>query len=47
MLDFTIPMIMLIAYNAGERISAPQKALIIASIFINYYGTISWFKGPC
>ena len=47
MMDFTIPMIMLIAYNAGERISAPQKTLIIASIFINYYGTISWFKGPC
>jgi hypothetical protein len=47
MMDFMIPMIMLIAYNAGERISAPQKTLIIASIFINYYGTISWFKGPC
>jgi hypothetical protein len=47
MLDFTIPMIMLIAYNAGERISAPLKTLIIASIFINYYGTISWFRGPC
>ena len=47
MLDFTIPMIMLIAYNAGERISAPLKALIIASIFINFYGTLSWFRGPC
>jgi len=47
MLDFTIPMIMLIAYNAGERISAPLKTLIIASIFINYYGTLSWFRGPC
>jgi len=47
MLDFTIPMIMLIAYNAGERISAPLKILIIASIFINFYGTLSWFRGPC
>ena len=47
MLDFTIPMIMLIAYNAGERISTPLKTLIIASIFINYYGTLSWFRGPC
>jgi len=47
MLDFTIPMIMLIAYNAGERISAPLKALIIASIFINFYGALSWFWGPC
>jgi hypothetical protein len=40
-------MIMLIADNAGERISATLKALIIASIFINYYGIISWFKSPC
>ncbi len=47
MLDFTIPMIMLIAYNAGERISAPLKAFIIASIFINFYGALSWFRGPC
>jgi hypothetical protein len=42
-----IPMIMLIACNAGERISAPLKTLIIASILINYYGTLSWFRGPC
>jgi hypothetical protein len=47
MLDFTIPLIMLIAYNAGEKISGLLKALIIASIFINYYGTLSWFRGPC
>jgi hypothetical protein len=47
MLDFTIPIIMLIASNAGERISATLKTLVIASIFINYYGTLSWFRGPC
>jgi hypothetical protein len=47
MLDFTIPLIILIAYNAGERISTPLKVLIIASIFINFYGTLSWFRGPC
>jgi hypothetical protein len=47
MMDFILPVILLIANNAGERISAPLKALIIASIFINYYGTLSWFKGPC
>jgi hypothetical protein len=47
MMDFMIPMIMLIAYNAGERVSALLKTLIIASIFINYYGTLSWFRGPC
>jgi hypothetical protein len=47
MLDFTVPLIILIAYNAGERISTPLKVLIIASIFINFYGTLSWFRGPC
>jgi len=47
MLDFTIPIIMLIAYNAGNRISTFLKALILVSIFINYYGTLSWFRGPC
>jgi hypothetical protein len=47
MLDFSIPVIMLIGLNAGDRISLPLKALIIASIFINYYGTLSWFNGPC
>jgi hypothetical protein len=47
MMDFMIPMIMLIAYNAGERVSVLLKTLIIASIFINYYGTLSWFRGPC
>jgi hypothetical protein len=47
MLDFTIPLIILIAYNAGERISTPLKVLIIASIFINFYGALSWFRGPC
>jgi hypothetical protein len=47
MMDFMIPMIMLIADNAGERISTFLKTLIIASIFINYYGTLSRFRGPC
>jgi hypothetical protein len=47
MLDFMIPAIMLISYYAGEKISPPLKFLIIASIFINYYGSLSWFRGPC
>jgi len=47
MMDFMVPVIMLIAYNAGEQISKTLKTLLIASIFINYYGTLSWFRGPC
>jgi hypothetical protein len=46
-MDFIVPVIMIIAYNAGERISGFFKALIIGSFVINYYGAISWFKSPC
>ena len=47
MMDFTIPIIMLIASNAGEKVSAGLNSLIIVSIFVNFYGTLSWFRGPC
>jgi hypothetical protein len=47
LMDFIVPVIMIIAYNAGEKVSRLLKTLIIVSIIINYYGTISWFKGPC
>jgi hypothetical protein len=46
-MDFILPVIMLIALNSGEKISIPLKFLIILSILINYYGIISWYKGPC
>ncbi len=46
-MDFIIPVIMIIAYNAGRKVSWFLKTLIIASIIINYYGTISWFNSPC
>ena len=46
-LDFAIPMVMLISLNAGQRISLPLKILIVISILINYYGIVSWFHGPC
>ena len=46
-MDFIVPVIMIIAYDAGEKVSKLLKTLIIASIIINYYGTISWFHSPC
>jgi hypothetical protein len=46
-MDFLIPIIMIIAFNAGERVSGVLKTIIIASILINYYGIISWHKSPC
>jgi hypothetical protein len=46
-MDFFIPVIMLIAWTAGQKVSWLLKTLILASILINYYGTISWFYSPC
>jgi hypothetical protein len=47
LMDFFIPVIMIIAYNVGERISGLMKTLIVASIIINYYGTISSMNVHC
>jgi hypothetical protein len=46
-MDFIIPIILLVSVNAGKRISIPLKILIIISIIVNYYGIISWYKCPC
>ena len=46
-MDFMIPVIMIIAFNMGEKVSGILKTLIIASISINYYGVLSWYKSPC
>jgi hypothetical protein len=46
-MDFVIPLIMVLAFTAGERISIPLKALIILSIIVNYYAIVSWYYGPC
>ena len=46
-MDFFVAAIMIIAYNAGEKICGFLKTLIIASIIINYYGTISSLIAPC
>jgi hypothetical protein len=46
-MDFMIPVIMIIAFNMGEKVSGILKTLIIASISINYYGILSWYKSPC
>jgi hypothetical protein len=46
-IDFIIPVIMLIALNAGKKISWQLKLLILASIAMNYFGTISWFFSTC
>ena len=47
LMDFIVPIMMVIAFNAGKRISIPLRILILASILINYYGIISWQRSPC
>jgi hypothetical protein len=46
-MDFMIPIILVIAFTAGQRISLPLKVLIVLSFLINYYAIISWVHGPC
>lgn len=45
--DFIVPAIMLIALNAGQKVSWPLKFLITISIAMNYFGTVSWFFSKC
>jgi hypothetical protein len=47
LMDFIIPIMMIIAFNAGKKVSFPLKILIVISIIINYYGIISWYHSPC
>ena len=46
-IDFIIPLIMLLALNAGQKVSWPLRLLIIISIAMNYFGTVSWFFSKC
>lgn len=46
-LDFVIPMVLVMAFTAGERVSFPLKVLIVLSVIINFYAIISWYYGPC
>ena len=45
--DFMLPIILLIAANAREKISWQLKLLILASVVINYFGTVSWYFSTC
>jgi hypothetical protein len=41
-LDFTVPLLVLIAFGSGSKVSRLLKLLIAASILINFWGT-AWF----
>jgi hypothetical protein len=46
-IDFIVPVIMLLALNGGQKISWPLRVLILLSIAMNYFGTVSWFFSKC
>jgi len=46
-MDFLIPLILVMSFSAGNRISVALKTLIILSIVINYYAVVSWYFGAC
>lgn len=43
-MDFMIPMVVLLAVAAGERISWFMRILIIAGVMVNYFGVL-WYFG--
>jgi hypothetical protein len=47
LIDFILPVIMLLALNTGQKVSWPLRVLIIISMAMNYFGTVSWFFSKC
>ena len=44
-LDFMVPIVVLLAIGAGERVSWLMRALIMAGILVNGWGML-WFPNP-
>jgi hypothetical protein len=47
LLDFILPVMALLAYSAGERVSGWLKGLIVASVVVNACGVLWWFALWC
>lgn len=47
LMDMIIPIIMLLAFAAGERLSLTMKLLILCGILVNYYGILWFFTNFC
>jgi hypothetical protein len=46
-MDFVLPLMLVLGFTAGEKVSVPLKVLIILSMIVNYYAIVSWYYGPC
>jgi hypothetical protein len=46
-LDFMVPVMILLAVAAGERVSWPMRGLILAGVLVNAWGVAWWFDRLC
>jgi hypothetical protein len=46
-LDFTVPLVMLIAVGAGRWVSLKLRVLILAGVLVNYWGMLWWIGHWC
>ncbi len=47
LMDLIIPLLLLLALAAGERLSLLFKILILCGVLVNYYGVLWFFAGYC
>ncbi len=47
LMDLIVPLMLLLALAAGERLSLMFKILILCGVLVNYYGVLWFFAGYC
>ncbi len=47
LMDLILPMLVLLAFGAGERLSVPMRLFILAGVLVNYYGILWFFIDLC
>lgn len=47
LMDMILPLMLLLALAAGERVSLAFKILILCGVLVNYYGLLWFFVGYC
>jgi hypothetical protein len=47
LMDLILPMLVLLAFGAGERLSLSMRLFILAGVLVNYYGILWFFIDLC
>jgi hypothetical protein len=47
LMDLILPILALLAFGAGERLSIPMRLFILAGALVNYYGVLWFFIDLC